>query len=187
MGRMGEWLRNFLVGKKGKDKEKCKESPAPAESPATPNLFAPTTPREKRRWSFRLPSATSAAHKDASSTSEPRQPASFSVSARHVVLETESERKKHALVVAAATAAAADAAVVAAQAAAAVLRLTAVGALSSSPIEEAAAIRIQSVYRSYLVNSRSYDRSCFIMLKQQALPWSKGFLGAISFASSIQN
>lgn len=52
---------------------------------------------------------------------------------------------------AAATAAAADAAVAAAQAAAAVIRLTSVAAGRASAVEEAAAVKIQSVFRSYLV------------------------------------
>ena len=65
-------------------------------------------------------------------------------------LDVENEQKKHALAMAEATAAAADAAVAAAQAAAAVIllandRVTAV--------EEASAIKIQSIFRSYLVRN----------------------------------
>lgn len=154
MGKPGKWLRNFLVGKKDKDKdkerekEKNKQSSVPEENPTTAIPSAPTTPKEKRRWSFRRPSAASVAHKDVCSTLEPA-PASSSASAMH---GAESEQKKHALAVAAATAAAADAAVAAAQAAAAaVIQLTTGAGPRANPAEEAAAIRIQSVYRSHLV------------------------------------
>ncbi|KAE8694819.1 putative sulfate transporter [Hibiscus syriacus] len=65
----------------------------------------------------------------------------------------EDEQKKHAMAVAMATAAAADAAMAAARAAATVVRLTASAAATnekSSAIKEAAAIKIQSVFRSHL-------------------------------------
>lgn len=61
------------------------------------------------------------------------------------------EQKKHALAVAAATAAVADATAAAAQAAAAVIRLTAAVNGKATATEEAAAIKIQSFFRSYLV------------------------------------
>lgn len=149
MGKPGKWLRNFLVGKKDKvkDKEKSKQSSASAENPTTPVPFAPSTPKEKRRWSFRRSSATSVAHKDSSSTLE-MTPGSSSVSALHGAMETESEQRRHALAVAAATA---DAAAAAAQAAAAIIQLATGAGPRVNPVEEAAATRIQSVYRSYLV------------------------------------
>lgn len=77
-------------------------------------------------------------------------------SVRNDGLEAESGQKKHALAGAAATAAEADAAVAAAHAAAAVIRLTARVTPRASPVEEAAAIRIQSVYRSCLVIQMLY-------------------------------
>ena len=55
------------------------------------------------------------------------------------------------MAVAAATAVAADAAVAAAQAVAAVIRLTSTSNATSKSIEEAAAIKIQSSFRSHLV------------------------------------
>lgn len=64
--------------------------------------------------------------------------------------DIQNEQKKHAMAVAAATAAAADAAVAAAQAVAVVISLTSASNGTSKSIEEAAAIKIQSVFRSYL-------------------------------------
>lgn len=74
--------------------------------------------------------------------------------------DSEKEQNKHAIAVAAATAAAADAAVAAAQAAVAVVRLTSQGrgggggALLGSR-EKWAAIKIQTVFRGYLVINQS--------------------------------
>lgn len=68
--------------------------------------------------------------------------------------ETEKEQNKHAIAVAAATAAAADAAVAAAQAAVAVVRLTSHGrgTMFGGGRERWAAVRIQTVFRGYLVS-----------------------------------
>ena len=71
-------------------------------------------------------------------------------------LEADNEQKKHAMALAMATTAAADAAVAAAQAAAAMMRLAAATPGRGSPVEEAAATKIQSVFRSYLVLSFPY-------------------------------
>lgn len=62
---------------------------------------------------------------------------------------TDKEQTKHAIAVAAATAAAADAAVAAAQAAAAVVRLT-----SHGTHDKWAAVKIQTVFRGFLVSSK---------------------------------
>ncbi|KAF5752323.1 hypothetical protein HS088_TW01G00231 [Tripterygium wilfordii] len=150
MGKTGRWLRNFLTGKKEKEKDKenstAQVSSNDTEILATPPSVLPNTPKEKRRWSFRRSSATAAPSKDLNSLDQngERTP---------VVqenLDSEDEQKKHAMAVAAATAAAVDAAVTAAQAAAAVIRLTAGAAERASTVEEAAATKIQSVFRAYL-------------------------------------
>lgn len=127
MGKTSKWIRNiFLPGHSKKDKRETRGSLI--ENPITTPISAlPTTPKEKRRWSFRRSGGGGAP----------------------VVAEPEDEQKKHALAVVAATAAAADAAVAAAQAAAAVIRLTTVGRRGSA-VEEVAAVKIQSVFRGYL-------------------------------------
>lgn len=70
--------------------------------------------------------------------------------------ETEKEQNKHAIAVAAATAAAADAAVAAAQAAVAVVRLTShgrdTGFGGGHHGHRLAAVKIQTVFRGYLVS-----------------------------------
>ena len=150
MGKTGKWLRSFLTGKK--DKEKCAPSNqvsciAIENNPTTPISSLQTTPKEKRRWSFRRSSATaaSAAPKDSISTEQ----IATTPQAVQNALDVENEQKKHALAMAAATAAA----VAAAQAAAAMIRLTAVANGRVTAVEEASAIKIQSVFRSYLVRN----------------------------------
>ncbi|CAK9142003.1 unnamed protein product [Ilex paraguariensis] len=154
MGKAGKWLRNFLTGKKEKEKEKEKEREKNtsnqqislgAENPTTPITIPPTTPKEKRRWSFRRSSATAPGQKDTNSTDT-----IATIPPSQAVFEAENDQKKHALAVAAATAAAADAAVAAAQAAAAMIRLTVAATERANAVEEAAAIKIQSVFRAHL-------------------------------------
>lgn len=150
MGKTGKWIRSFLTGKKDKEKEKCttnQNSTITVENPVTPITNLPNTPKERRRWSFRRSSATATAPcRDMNSA----EPIAMSQPAVQVTSDSENEQKKHAMAMAAATAAAADAAVAAAQAAAVVIRLTAAATEKTSAIEEAAAIKIQSVFRSYL-------------------------------------
>ncbi|KAJ8765824.1 hypothetical protein K2173_015721 [Erythroxylum novogranatense] len=148
MGKTGKWLKSFLTGKK--EKEKCipgqNSATLDTNNPATPISIPPTTPKEKRRWSFRRSSATGTGPKDTNSiesngSTHPPVQLSF---------DSDNEQKKHAKAITAATAAATDAAVAAVQAAAAVIRLTSASSGRVSAIEEAAAIKIQSVFRSYL-------------------------------------
>ncbi|XP_038902784.1 protein IQ-DOMAIN 14-like [Benincasa hispida] len=139
MGKAGKWLKNFLSGKKF-DKEHSQItnqiSTISSENSTTPI----STPKEKKRWSFRRPSPTKDVNPPESNVFVPATPPATTS------LDMEKEQEKQAMAVAAATAAA----VAAAQAAAAVIRLTAASNGKVSAIEEAAAIKIQSVFRSYL-------------------------------------
>ncbi|KAF8388104.1 hypothetical protein HHK36_026770 [Tetracentron sinense] len=154
MGKTSKWIRSFLTGKKEKEKDKAKEkeksssnhSSFTTENPTTPIVIQPTTPKDKRRWSFRRSVTTGVATTDLNSMDS----VATNTPVVLAMLEAENEQKKHAMAVAAATAAAADAAVAAAQATAAVIQLTAAATRRSSEIEEAAAIKIQAVFRSYL-------------------------------------
>lgn len=162
MGKTSKWLRSFLTGKKDKEKLQSNQnssSIAIETDPTTPISIQQTTPKEKRRWSFRRSSATAPASKDSNST----EAIATMSPAVQTMLDTENEQKKHVMAMATATAAATDAAVAAAQAAAAVIRLTAAANGRASAIEEAAATKIQSVFRSYLVsNSGTFKLRGFI-------------------------
>ncbi|KAF7806894.1 protein IQ-DOMAIN 14 [Senna tora] len=169
MGKTSKWLRSILTGKKSeKDKiSPSKPKPKPRLRPTDSNsdttitankdsiitvvTTAATPTKEKRRWSFRRSSAAAPAPAPPSSAESNAAATNSAVDGEN--FDEEEEKKKHAMAVAAATAAAADAAVAAAQAAAAVIRLT--GAAGSNnglarSFEEAAAVKIQSVFRSYL-------------------------------------
>ncbi|KAK1387744.1 hypothetical protein POM88_015922 [Heracleum sosnowskyi] len=135
MGKKSKWITKFLTGNK-KDKEKSSNNQHISnnyENPTTPISVLPTTPKEKRRWSFRRSNASQTPQKDLSSVE-----IAVVVAPVQSSLEPDNEQKKHAMALAMATTAAADAAVAAAQAAAAMMRLA------------AAATKIQSVFRSYL-------------------------------------
>lgn len=142
MGKAGRWLRSILAGRKDKALQQYQQQQGDATPlPAT----AASSPREKKRWSFRRPAPTqqgkvsNAAPSPLSSSLEP--------SAREL------DQSEHAV----AAAAAADAAVMAAaEAAAAVARLTTAAeeshlSVSCCSVEEAAAARIQATFRGYLV------------------------------------
>jgi hypothetical protein len=155
MGKAGRWLRHFLPGRRdkaGKDKPSGPLVPVPepdralafaGATAATTTTTPASTPgaKEKRRWSFRRPAAASPKEKDGR--------------VAYGFLEPRVDPDQHAVAVAIATAAAAEAAMVAKQAAAAAFRLSASAPGSKRTvvgIEDAAAIKIQSVFRSYLVS-----------------------------------
>lgn len=130
MGKATRWFKGLLGMK---DKENV-------------NNFNSGDRKDKKRWSFGKPLKES----------QQQQPSSTdNVWLRSYMSETEQEQNKHAIAVAAATAAAADAAVAAAQAAVAVVRLTNQRRTTTSfnsGRETLAAIKIQKVFRSHLVN-----------------------------------
>nr|GMD80501.1 protein IQ-DOMAIN 14 [Ipomoea batatas] len=145
MGKTGKWIKNFLSGKKEKEKEKVIGYGGGNEQPTTP---VSVTPREKKRWSFRRSSATAPGQRELFSSA--LESTATTPNAKQDALESsDHDQKKHALAVAAATAAAADAAAAAAKAAAAVIQLTA-AASGGGRASEAAATKIQAVFRGYL-------------------------------------
>ena len=138
MGKATRWLRGLLRMKK--DKENVENSSNCSEK------------KEKKRWSF----AKSGRDSGIGGGQRPVSiPVSESAWLRSYISQTEKEQSKHAIAVAAATAAAADAAVAAAQAAVAVVRLTSQGRgamFNGGSREQWAAIKIQNVFRGYLVS-----------------------------------
>ncbi|XP_040378360.1 protein IQ-DOMAIN 14-like [Oryza brachyantha] len=138
MGRAGRWLRSFLPSRK----DRARAAPAPeTETGHVVAAAVTSTPastpgaKEKRRWSFRRPAV-----KDAAGNGH----------GQLGFLEPRIDPDQHAVAVAIATAAAAEAAVAAKQAAAAAFRLAGSKRAVVVGIEEAAAIKIQCVFRSYL-------------------------------------
>lgn len=133
MGKATRWLKGLLGMKK--DKENVDLNSNYSEK------------KEKKRWSFVKPG------KD-SDQIPVNIPATDSTWMRSYIADSEKEQNKHAIAVAAATAAAADAAVAAAQAAVAVVRLTSQGkgALFTGGRERTAAVKIQTVFRGFLVS-----------------------------------
>lgn len=134
MGKAAKWLKLFLTGKKEKEKERCGPPPVPMESRSGPLPISHA--KEKKRWSFRR-----------SVTGTAMEQKAGNVRKGHVRGHSDSdmEQRREAVALVMATAAARDAA---AQAAAAVIQLT---NTATEAVEEAAAIKIQSVFRSYLV------------------------------------
>lgn len=130
MGKAARWLRGLLGMKK--DKESVEKFSSFSDK------------KEKKRWSLGRTSKDSGGVGVVDSA---WLRSSFAAD------ESEKEQNSHAIAVAAATAAAADAAVAAAQAAVAVVRLTSRGrgALFVTQREKWAAVKIQSVFRGYLV------------------------------------
>ncbi|KAJ1295518.1 hypothetical protein BS78_01G230400 [Paspalum vaginatum] len=158
MGKAGRWLKSILAGRKdggkGSSREKALQQ---QQGDATPLPAAGSSPREKKRWSFRRPAPAQQGKNAAAPSPLSLGPPGggvdgLSVSGREVGGLKNLQQSDHA--VAAAEAEAADASVT--DAADAVARLTAAAerddlvSVMSFPVEEAAAARIQATFRGYL-------------------------------------
>jgi hypothetical protein len=151
MGKAGKWLRSFLPARRSRDKAGAHAPDLalalPLPGPATTTPASTPGAKEKRRWSFRRPAASPGPGPAAKDAAAQGRLAPYGFLEPRVV-----DPDQHAVAVAIATAAAAEAAK---QAAAAVVRLS-----KSAPgskrtvigIEDAAAIKIQAAFRSYLVS-----------------------------------
>jgi hypothetical protein len=154
MGKAGKWLRSFLPARRGRDKAGAHlpdlALALPLPGPATTTPASTPGAKEKRRWSFRRPAASPGPGPAAKDAAAQGRLAPYGFLEPRVV-----DPDQHAVAVAIATAAAAEAAMAAKQAAAAVVRLSASAPGSKRTvigIEDAAAIKIQAAFRSYLVS-----------------------------------
>ncbi|XP_073134003.1 protein IQ-DOMAIN 19-like isoform X2 [Henckelia pumila] len=138
MGKTGKWIKNFLTGKKDKERgsENRRQISADGGGDETRHTIPMSLPqqREKRRWSFRRSSATAPGRQETNSVEN---------AAASTPPAMETDVKKRALPVA--TAAAADAA-----AAVVVQMRAAASGRGSAPVGDAAALKIQSCFRGYL-------------------------------------
>ncbi|CAN6287461.1 unnamed protein product [Urochloa humidicola] len=149
MGRAGKWLRSFLPGRRGGRDKAADPADLPLALPGTAVTTPASTPgaKEKRRWSFRRPALAASPAKDAQAGRHLALAPYVGSSLEPRALDPD----QHAVAVAIATAAAAEAASAAKHAAAAAVRLSASKRTAAVVgIDEAAAIKIQAVFRSYL-------------------------------------
>ncbi|XP_066341716.1 protein IQ-DOMAIN 19-like [Miscanthus floridulus] len=135
MGKAGRWLRSILAGRKEKDKA-LRQYPQ-QQGDATPLPAAASSPREKKRWSFRRPAPASGQQGKVNNAAPSPLSSSLEPSAREI------DQSEQAVAAAAA------------EAAAAVARLTTAAeeshlSMSCCPVEDAAAARIQATFRGYL-------------------------------------
>ena len=139
------------------------------ENVETPNSAAAvavsSNRKEKKRWSFGAKSERrTSAVGNVQANIQPNFSPSDNAWLRSYLTESEKEQNKHAIAVAAATAAAADAAVAAAQAAVAVVRLTSHGSMMLNGKRERCAVKIQTVFRGYLVCVFFYSFLILVMV-----------------------
>lgn len=123
MGKTSKWIRNFLTGKKERTKEKIIQSECGFTS------TTPSTPKEKRRWSFRRSSATAppacaSTLKDSSPPPQPPPPPP--PPPQPFAVDSEDEQSKNVSAVEVAVA-----------------------------VEDFAAVKIQACFRSHLVKLRN--------------------------------
>lgn len=155
MGKTSKWLRNFLSGKKDKKELPSNQNFSTTfEYPATPISIRQNS-KEKKRWSFRRSAAA------VSRDSHPLEMVSTTMPVAQAAVGVDNEEKGQGLAMLMAKAVAADAAVAAA------IRLTEVAHVKATAFEEAAAIKIQSVFRSYLVPKLE----TFILISLSVYKW----------------
>lgn len=144
MGKAGKWIRNLLIGKKEKNTTNNQADSVVGDHPTTPVVISSSAPKEKSRWSFRRSSAAAKeAPKELSTTDA-------GIAAREVVdvVEPEADPKQQGLDT--------SSVAVAAEQAAGDVQLDGVNVDGKeNPIENAAATKIQSVFRSYLVRKQA--------------------------------
>ncbi|CAI9770405.1 unnamed protein product [Fraxinus pennsylvanica] len=58
MGKASKWIRNFLMGKREEKDKKFADALVSTQSVGTPMEILPSTPKVKRRWSFKRSSST---------------------------------------------------------------------------------------------------------------------------------
>ncbi|TVU04138.1 hypothetical protein EJB05_50302 [Eragrostis curvula] len=142
MGKAGRWLRSFFVtgrrGRKAKDRDKQQDD---ADAQSVSSSAAPPA-REKRRWSFRRPAAAVASRVEAGASSSSQ---CFSEADVRAVLVQEHAQQTVAVVPEAATTTASTVVQFRPPAPETVERSG-----GGDDVEAAAAIKIQSAFRSYL-------------------------------------